>query len=80
MVHQDNIFDDHICYTKKLGVPKILQLSQHYATLTPPGQRQGNYSVISIYGIVYGCTNKINENLIAYRRNVSEADMNVTQI
>ena len=56
MLHLDNIFHHHICYTKKSGVTRILQLSQYNGRLPLPQRKQGNYPLITIYGhiIKYG--------------------------
>ena len=49
MVHLDNFFHDRICYTNKLGVTIILQLSQQNGKLPLSQQKQGNSLVIPIY-------------------------------
>ena len=50
IVHMDNIFDDHICYKKKLEVTLIIQLSQRNGKLPLPQWKQSNFPVIHIYG------------------------------
>ena len=47
MVQLENIFHDRICYTEKLGVPRILQSSQRNVKLPLPWQKQSNYPVIT---------------------------------
>ena len=46
-------FHDRICYLKKLGATRILQLSQGNGKLPLPWWRQGIYPVITIYGNIY---------------------------
>ena len=45
LVHLDHIFHYHICYTKKLGIMRILQLSQH----------NGNFTIVLLYNIYNDC-------------------------
>ena len=42
-------FDGCICYTKTLGVTRILQFSQYNDKLPLPLLKQVNYTVIPIY-------------------------------
>ena len=44
-------FHDRICYTKKSGGTRILQLSQRNGKLLLPWKKQGNHPVIPIYGL-----------------------------
>ena len=36
MVRPDNVFDDYICYTNKLGVMRTIQFYQRNGKLTLP--------------------------------------------
>ena len=49
MVYLYNIFDDRICYTEKLVVTRIFQLSQRNDKLPLPQKNQGDYLVIPIF-------------------------------
>ena len=49
LVHLHFFLNDSICYTKKLGVTRILQFSQHNSKLPLPRWKQGNYPLITIY-------------------------------
>ena len=49
MGYLDNIFRDRICYTNKLGVKIIIQLSQGNGKLPLPQLKYGTYPLIPIY-------------------------------